>query len=206
MGLGQVRDLRQVSIEAIVTTRESRPFSDLRDLVRQVPLLPKEIAHLIQCGALDGLGESRAAMLAEADRVQQTGSTSQMAFSFASPSTSPEPQSQRLEWERQLLGQPVSVHPIELVADRLPAHAPLRSLPESPIRRVVVAGVRLPGWTGGRSFFLGDGDTFIIASGSEPPPLWEPVLIRGRWTSDDWGTFELKIVQMDSVPMPDDTS
>ena len=206
MGLGQVRDLRRASIEAIVTARERRPFSALRDLVRRVPLLPKEIAHLIQCGALDGLGESRAGMLAEADKAQQAGSATQMAFSFASPSIPPEPQSQRLEWERHLLGQPVSVHPIELVADRLPAHAPLRSLPESPLRRVFVAGVRLPGWTGGQGFFLGDGDTFIFASGSTAPPAWKPVLIRGRWMSDNWGTFGLKIIQMDSVPVPDDRS
>ena len=36
-------------------------------------LQPKEIAHLIQCGALDGIGESRAAMLSEAADIQRAG-------------------------------------------------------------------------------------------------------------------------------------
>ena len=56
MGLGQVRDLRRATVRAIVTARRERPFTGVGDLLRRVPLMKKEWTHLIQCGALDGLG------------------------------------------------------------------------------------------------------------------------------------------------------
>ena len=66
MGLGQVRDLRRGAVRAIVTKRKRRPFVGLRDLLQRMSLQSKEVTHLIQCGALDGLGASRAALMAEA--------------------------------------------------------------------------------------------------------------------------------------------
>lgn len=201
MGLGQVRDLRRATVRAIVRERKRRPFDGLRDLAGRVALQPKEIAHLIQCGALDGLGESRAALLSEAEEIKRAGSAMQMVLPFARPTVPPEPPAQRLAWEKYVLGQPVSVHPLELVAERLPEHVPLRRLPEVVGRLATVAGVRLPGWTGGRGFFLGDRETFVVAQGSEPsPPHWEPLLLRGRWVGDDWGTFWLQVEEVASVP------
>ena len=83
------------------------------------------------------------------------------------------------------------MHPLELVADQLPADClALRRLPETAGQPVRVAGVRLPGWTGGPGFYLGDGDTFVVARGpaDESPRPWQPLLVRGRWRSDEWGT------------------
>ncbi len=202
MGLSQVRDLRRASVRAIVAERKARPFDDLRDLLRRMALQPKEVKHLIQCGALDGMGENRRVLLAEAEEIQRAGSAMQMVFPFARPHAPSESPAQRMAWEKRLLGQPVSVHPLELVADHLPKHAPLRQLPDWPIRRVEVAGVRLPGWTGGRGFFLGDGDTFIVVQGSESLPApWQPLFLRGRWMDDEWGTFWLQAEEMTSVPV-----
>jgi DNA polymerase-3 subunit alpha len=201
MGLGQVRDLRRASVRAIVMERRRGPFADLRDLLRRVSLQAKEVAHLIQCGALDGLGESRAALLAEAEKIQRAGSARQMTFAFAQPAVSPESPEQRLAWERHVLGQPISVFPLELVAHRLPDHVPLHRLPELPGRPVTVAGVRLPGWTGGRGFFLGDGESFVLVKGSEPsPPSWQPLLLRGRWLGDEWSTFWFQAEAVESAP------
>jgi DNA-directed DNA polymerase III PolC len=194
MGLGQVRDLRRASVRAIIAERQAQPFTDLRDLLRRVPLHTKEIAHLIQGGALDGLDESRAALLADAREVEQAGSALQMTFAFARPEVTPESPAQRLAWERHLLGQPVSVHPME-VRD-LPEHLPLGLLPEHPGRHVTVAGVRLPGWTGGEGFFLGDGETFVVARGGpaqRAPTAWQPLLVRGRWLGDEWGGSWLQV-------------
>ena len=53
MGLGQVRDLRAASIAAICAERAAAPFAGVGDLLARVPLTPKEIDHLIRCGALD---------------------------------------------------------------------------------------------------------------------------------------------------------
>jgi len=208
MGLGQVRDLRQSAAQAIIAERTTRPIADLRDLVRRVELRAKEVRGLIQCGALDGLGESRAAMLAEADEIRHAGrgrgsslAAGQMAFPFARPQAPPETPAQRLAWEQQLLGLPVSVHPLDLVADTLPDHLPLRDLPDCAGRPVTVVGVRLPGWTGGPGFFLSDADTFVIVRGDremKAPPPWRPVVLTGRWLGDgyfraegSWETFRL---------------
>jgi DNA polymerase-3 subunit alpha len=191
MGLGQVRDLRRASVKAIAEGREGGPYTGLRDLLLRAPLQPKEVVHLIRCGALDGLGESRAALLDEAEQVERAGSVFQLAFGFARTAVRPEGPAQRLAWERRLLGQPVSVHPLALVADRLPRHVSLAGLPETAGRLVMTAGVRLPGWTGGPGFFLGDEESFLVVRQREAaraPRPWEPLLVRGRWVRDEWGT------------------
>jgi DNA-directed DNA polymerase III PolC len=206
MGLGQIRDLRRASVRSIVAERSRQPFSGLRDLLERVPLVQKETVHLIQCGALDGLGESRAALLAEAGQVEQAGSTRQMVFAFAKPQIVPESPARRLSWEQRLLGQPVSVHPLDLVADQLQGYTALRQLPaaESPRQWVTTAGVRLPGWTGGQGFFLGDGETFVIVRGEpdqQAPPPWQPLLVAGRWLGDEWGTFWLQAEGIEPIEL-----
>jgi DNA polymerase-3 subunit alpha len=200
MGLGAVRDLRQSAVAAIMRERGHGSFTGLHDLLRRVDLRPKEIDHLIRCGALDGLATSRAASLAEAEQVRH-GSVAQMVFDFGVPEVAPETLSQQWAWETELLGVPVSAlaDPLAPVKDGLPAHLPLRELPASRGRPVIVAGVRLPGWTGGPGFFLSDGDDFVIARGdktAKSPPPWQPLLVRGRWIGDGWGTFWL---QADSI-------
>ena len=202
MGLGQVRDLRRTSVRAIVAEQARQPFASLRDLLRRVSLQDKEVSHLVQCGALDGLGESRAALLAETGEIRQAGSALQMTLGFAAPEVRAEPAAQRLAWEQHLLGQPVSVHPLEVVADRLPPHLPLRRLPEEPGQRVTVAGVRLPSWTGGQGFFLSDGDAFVTARRDAPggaPAPWQPLVVRGRWMADEWGTAWLQVEEIEEI-------
>ena len=109
MGLGQVRDPARRRC-AIGDEQRRQPFSGVRDLAERVPLQHKELVHLVQCGALDGLGVSRAALLAEAIEAERAGSALQMAFDLGRQEVEPEPPAQRLAWEQQLLGQPVSVH------------------------------------------------------------------------------------------------
>lgn len=203
MGLGQVRDLRRSAVDAIVAGRERGPYACLRDLLTRVELQPKELDHLIRCGALDGLGESRAALLAEAELLGRKGGAAQLAFDFARPRPAPETPAQRLAWEQELLGWPVSVNPLALVADRLPAeHVPLDRLAERPGQIILATGHRLPGWTGGPGFFLGDGATFVIVRtgrGEKAPPPWRPLLVRGRWMTDEWGGGWFQAAQITPV-------
>ena len=199
MGLGQVRDLRRDSIGAIVAARRERPFAGLRDLLARVSLQTKEIAHLIRCGALDGLGDNRAALLAEAEAIGRAGSVQQMAFAFAmEAAVAPETAGQRLEWESRILGQPVSIHPIEL-APRPKNSVSLRQLSNQPTNQPqTIIGARLPGWTGGRGFFFGDGDSFVVvrlgkdASGRDKVKPWRALRLVGHWRQDEWesGWFE----------------
>lgn len=193
MGLGAVRDLRRKSVAAIVTQRRQRPFTSVRDLLARVALQQKEARHLIQCGALDGLGASRAAMLAEAQQIERAGSARQLAFGFAEATVVPsESPARRLAWESHILGLPVSVHPLALV-EPPPDVVPLRAVVGRGHGRITTAGVRLPGWTGGKGFFLGDGDSFVIVkTGSEgrsggKRPSWQPLRVTGHWVTDEWG-------------------
>lgn len=207
MGLGQVRDLRRDSIAAIIAARRDGPFSSLRDLLARVSLQTKEVTHLIQCGALDGLGQSRAALLSEAEAIGRAGSAHQMAFAFATETAvSPETPAQRLEWEHHVLGQPISVHPIELVPRpknaiplrhltyHHPTNPPTRQRPDQPSNQpLAIIGARLPGWTGSRGFFFGDGDSFVVvrlrkdANGRDKVKPWRPLRLVGHWRQDEWG-------------------
>jgi DNA polymerase-3 subunit alpha len=202
MGLGQVRDLRRASVRTILAERRRHPFTGLRELAARVALLPREITHLIQCGALDELGESRAALLAAAAAFGRSGSPQQLALPFGRPDVPSESPAQRLAWEQFVLGQPVSVHPLELVSGRLPEHVSLAQLPDLAGQTVRVAGVRLPGWTGGQGFYLGDEQTFVMAKAagsSKVPPPWQPWLLRGHWLSDEFGTGWLQVDEMKPV-------
>jgi DNA polymerase III alpha subunit len=202
MGLGQVRDLRRNSVKQIIAARDERPFESLQDLVGRVQLQSKELRHLVQCGALDGLGDNRSTLLSEAELTNRAGSARQMSFEFALTPAVSESAADRFEWERRLLGQPVSVHPLEL-AGNLPQTRALADLAKpgtgSSHRLVTVAGTRLPGWTGGPGFFLGDGRDFIIVQGDdelEKPEPWLPLLLRGRWRTDEWGAGWLQVEEM----------
>jgi DNA polymerase-3 subunit alpha len=198
MGLDAVRDLRQSTILGMIEERGHEPFRDLRDLVSRVDFQSKELIHLIQCGGLDGLGESRAAILTEAGEIKRSGTERQMAFPFASKQSKPESLQEAMGWEMRVLGYPISVHPLNLVSD-LPEHVPLKDLSKFEGELIETVGVKLPGWTGGEGFFFGDGDTFIIAQlerGRTQPPTWQPQLLRGRWTGDGMGTFWFKVQHM----------
>ncbi len=199
MGLGQIRDLRHSAVAAIVA---ERPYTSLRDLLQRVSLQKKEITHLIQCGALDGLGESRAALLAEAVEIERAGSAGQLAFGFVGGDTavSPESLSQRLEWESCILGWPVSANPVAAVRDETAHDMLLRDVPVTRGQSITIAGTRLPGWTGGPGFFFGDGDSFLIVQPGrnfkEKLVPWEVVRLYGRWREDEWGGgwFEMERV------------
>ncbi|MDX1417061.1 MAG: DNA polymerase III subunit alpha, partial [Candidatus Promineifilaceae bacterium] len=162
LGLGQIRDLRRKTAAAIIDERRRRKFRDLADLLSRVPMQKKEIRHLICCGALDGLGESRASNLVDAEHIIRAGSAHQLAFDFArQPSFALETDAMRLKWEMDLLGMPVTVHPLELISEEV-STVPLGKLPGVKNQLVTIQGVRLPGWTGEKGFFLSEAEQYIV--------------------------------------------
>ena len=190
MGLGQVRDLRAASIAAICAERAAAPFAGVGDLLARVPLTPKEIDHLIRCGALDGLGASRRAMLGEAKAGR--GGARQLRFDFLDEPTAAESPAERVAWETELLGQPLSVHPLALL--KLPRGTiPLRRLPNAHGKPVTVCAVRVPGWPGGGGMFIGDGEALVVArldkslaADRSRRPYWRPLRLNGSWRRDEW--------------------
>ena len=164
MGLGQVRDLRQQTIQNIAAARQTQPFADLRDVLTRVELQDKEIDHLIRCGALDGLGEHRAALLSAADLARRAGSAQQLAFIFAQTPSPGETIAQRWTWEKRILGYPLQALQAWLpqLATRYPEATTLHQLLETPGQRGLVIAVRLPGWGRG-GFYVWDGATWALA-------------------------------------------
>lgn len=203
MGLGQIRDLRRATIAAILSARQQSPFSDLRDCLGRVSLQAKEAAALIRCGALDGLGAHRQSMLVEAGIVDQAGSARQMTFDFVRTSQPAESEAQRLAWEMAILGQPVSVNPLNLVA-RGRDRRQLRDLPKLTGQRIEIAAFRIPGWTGGHGVFISDGVSYVnarlekrLAERWGRLVEWRPYQFRGRWLQDEWqsGWFQTDSIE-----------
>jgi hypothetical protein len=203
MGLGQVGYLRDSAAGAIALERARGPYPEMRDLLSRVDLQPKELDHLVRCGALDGLGgsTSRNELLAEAELLRRRGGIQQLAFDFARPQPPAEPLAQRWDWEQELLGLPVAAlgDPLALIRDSLPSHASLAQVVTTRSKPLVTAGVRLPGWTGGPGFFLGDGERFVfvhVPKGVRSPAPWKPLLVKGRWMVDEWGVAWLQAIQV----------
>lgn len=198
MDLGQVRSLRRSSVKDIVA---GAPFSGLRDLLQRVSLQERELQNLIRCGALDGMGESRATLLAEAKALLRGGSPQQLAFDFAgAPKVEAETAAERLRWEKRILGQPLSTHPVQLL-DREKGLTPLSDVPARAGRRVRVVAARLPGRTGGPSILLGDGKSLLAARTphSATPRPWEPLLLQGVWRRDEWGGGWFQVAALETA-------
>jgi len=206
MGLGHVRDLRRQTIREIVAARREQPFADIGDFLTRVALQEKEIAHLIRCGALDGLGEHRAALLAAAALARRAGSAQQMAFAFAQPPAQAETLAQRWTWEKRLLGYPLHVLQAWLpqLAAQVPTATTLSQRLAAPGQPGVVAGARLPGWGRG-GFYVWDGITWALAkcvTGLATPPTWEPVILHGRGLRDTWGMTWVQVEQVERPVTP----
>ena len=153
---------------------------------------------------LRGLGESRAALLAEAETMRRRGGAAQLAFDFARPDVRAEEPGQRWAWEQELLGIPISTlsDPLALARESLGDCTSLAEMAAAPGRYGVTAGVRLPGWTGGPGFFLSDGERFVICRAgkeSRAPAPWKPVRVRGRWAVDHFGAGWLQASQVEVV-------
>ena len=58
-------------------------------------------------------------------------------------------------------------------------------------------------WTGDGGYFLGDEKDYLLAIPEDEdapiPPLWEPIIVTGRWLTDDWGRAWLAVEKIISV-------
>ncbi|VVM04993.1 DNA polymerase III subunit alpha [Methylacidimicrobium cyclopophantes] len=131
-GLAAIKNVGVGAAEALVAARRAKPFSSLTDLCLRVAgrtLNHKLLESLIKAGACDGFGRSRAQLCSEIDpalssaatitRERAEGQGSLFDLSLAPTrdfqnATLPEfPSSQRLRFEKELLGVYLSGHPVE---------------------------------------------------------------------------------------------
>ncbi len=147
MGLGQVRALTRKTISAILKARQERPFGSLDDLLQRAKPRRAEAENLIKTGALDGLGAGRKALLSELEG-RAPGAPLQLALPWAKVPEEEFTLAEKLALEVEMLGWPVSAHPLVPFAEALAARGLVTSdgLVENAGRRVMVAGARLRFW------------------------------------------------------------
>ncbi len=222
MGLGQVRELTRATIATLLA---QRPFDSLQDVLVRAQPQYAEAVNLVKAGALDGWGNPKT-MLAQLERDRWHGRhTGQLGLlPLASIDSVSEPTiHERAAWEREVLGQWVSVHPLQLVTNELSQYNLIHSnaLSERVGQDVTVAGIRLATHrfvSKQESMWLVDmedehGMYQVLWSGAaleRHGPLLsqrEPVLIRERVRTDRQGQAILtgyEIKRLQSTPMLSD--
>jgi DNA polymerase III alpha subunit len=161
MGLGQVRELTNRTLTAILEARREGRFASLDDLLQRAHPRLMEAENLIKAGALDGLGAGRRALLDQL-KGRNAGAPLQLALPLVWGEETPlgdfTPVEQ-LALEMEMLGWPVSAHPLAPFARETAARGVVRSdsLGRHVGERVTVAGARLSLWGEGRGrILLGD--------------------------------------------------
>jgi DNA polymerase III subunit alpha len=141
-GLAAIKNVGETAIESIVRVRgEGEPFSSLSDFCARVDLRllnRRVLESLVKAGAFDGVGGTRAALLAGLDQAMEAGQRRQRdreegqtslfdaPGSATRPSPQESPQSRLPEWpteqllgyEKEVLGFYLSGHPLERYRDR----------------------------------------------------------------------------------------
>jgi len=129
-GLGAVKNVGQSPVEQILTARQSKPFTDLKDFALRADLQKigrRSLECLVRVGALDRFG-GRKALLEGLDQFISVSTShfralnsGQLSFfgtiagveeEIRLPATPSLDRREQLEWERELIGLYVSDHPL----------------------------------------------------------------------------------------------
>lgn len=166
-GLAAVKNVGRPAAQSIRQARAQQPYVSVEDFSRRVDLgtvSRQAVEALIKCGALDGLGGRRLAMLDALDRMLATARADQRAVAAGQTAMfdlgvaiqgnghSPEagqalddtPLDQRLKWEREHLGLYLGPHPLMAHAAELEALQPVEVsdiVPERAGEMVTLAGL-----------------------------------------------------------------
>ena len=109
--LDQVRGLSQATLDRIAS---HRPFSDPADFFRRVQPTRPEWLALLKAGALDVFAEPRGSLFWRLQRLEAWGDPGRRLLDpEPPPSFDPSPEN-RARWESEVLGFPVSLHPLAL--------------------------------------------------------------------------------------------
>ncbi|MBK9782308.1 MAG: DNA polymerase III subunit alpha [Anaerolineales bacterium] len=139
MGLGQVKELTQRTIERIL---RYAPFTSLDDFLSRVDPRAQEAESLARIGALEGMGKIPAIL----NRLE-SGSWQKNQMSLFEWTDSNEEDwsvEQKVNAQQEILGVSLEAHPLELVADKVNASGAISTIEAAGRigRRVTIAGVR----------------------------------------------------------------
>jgi len=110
--LDQVKGLSRETLDRIYTTR---PFQDIGDFYHRVRPTHTEWLSLLKVGAFDSLGEPRSRLFWQLCRLEAARDNGGMLFTPQNPEFEGTSRSSP-HWEYELLGFPVSCHPLEYFA------------------------------------------------------------------------------------------
>ena len=144
MGLDQVKELTQRTIEKI---QRLRPFRSLDDFLERVDPRLAEAVNLVKVGALDDLGTIPVLLeqISHVGKRAETGASRQMAlFTLDSPSIEDWSLEEKVAAQEDLLGVSVIAHPLEMVEAKIVAAGALNTVDAAANlgKRVRVAGMR----------------------------------------------------------------
>ena len=115
--LNQVKGLSQKTLDRIV---DGRPFADPGDFWRRARPARDEWVALIKSGALDVWGEPRGRLFWRMQRLEASFSSSKPTLIESDlPESVDVSEGARARWEQEVLGFPVSVHPLDYFAPRV---------------------------------------------------------------------------------------
>ena len=87
---------------------------------------------------------------------------------------------------------PFSVRPTEFLHEKY--SVPLAQLHQTS-GRVKTVGWRLPSFTGGKGYYVSDGEGLVLAWDKSKRPVrsWEPMVLVGEWKRDRFGGEWLQV-------------
>ena len=137
MGLGQVRDLTQRTLRAII---QNRPYHSLEDFLLRVDPQRKEAQHLLMVGALDGLVTIPEGL----QRVEHKRPPGQMQLFGAPEAVADWDEAQRLQAQRELLGVSLGMSLLEQIADEIQSSGAITTLEakDHVNEKIILAGMR----------------------------------------------------------------
>jgi DNA polymerase III alpha subunit len=141
MGVDQVRDLTQRTIERII---RFRPYPTLDDFLTRVDPRPQEADSLARVGALEGLGTIPAILKRLENKDWLAGQPSLFGGSIQEAGEPDWTVEKKVAAQIDLLGISLEAHPLELVAGRVREAGAISTLDAAGRvgQRVKVAGVR----------------------------------------------------------------
>lgn len=143
VGLKQVKGIKRDDIQAILDSRQDRPFSSLADFMRRASVALDSAENLIKCGALDALFSNRRQLLYQLPYLEKREKQKSLAFappSFSGPTIRDFSHAEKRALEYAILGLDIDEHFMtglraELRRKRIRSSRELRTLPDNtPVR------------------------------------------------------------------------
>ena len=235
-GLDGIQNVGETAVESIIAARKKGgPFTSLSDFLERVDgkgMNSRACESLIRCGALDSFGPNRSQLLSVLPQVMSDAQSNRedrasgqlslfggedMVKTVSYPNVPDMSQSDKIDWERKLLGFYVSGHPLDAYKKQLTRCTPIYHLETEGShydgKMVTVGGTitRIKGTVTKKGAPMGyvtledyDGEMETVVF----PSTWEtarpflkedlPVCIRGRVQSNE---REVKVLAEEIIPL-----